>query len=250
MSSSEVVFDKYQAKGAYHWVELYGSVHRQNAYTSARYGAVLEALKEHRIGQGARVLDVGCGDAALSGLIAKQLHTEIAGIDTTPLAIELARTEFKNRGLAGDFAVIDGYTYPFADAAFHAVVCSDVIEHVREPHTLLTEMWRVLAPGGVAVITTPVRYTEAPLDPMHVQEWFPEAFKEMCSKTLGVPVQLKLSHPVAWAELYALPSPILGRLVRLGINVLAIIGYNVFSTMGALRAPSTQTIIAVKPRSV
>lgn len=248
MSTAEVAFDKYATKGAYHWAELFGPVHRRNAYTMARYGAVIDALKRGGITLGACVLDVGCGDAALTGLIAKKLGARVVGIDTVPLSIELAKAEFVRRNLCGEFALIDGYSYPFADASFHAVVCSDVIEHVVEPTALLEEIWRVLAPGGVAVLTTPVRYTEKPLDRMHVQEWFPADFAKLCEAKFGVPVEIRLSHPVAWAELYASPSPLLGRGVRLAVNIAAVMGRNVFAHMGSLRAPSTQTAIAVKPR--
>lgn len=249
MSMSEVAFDKYAVKGAYHWTELFGPIHRRNAYTMARYGAVLAALQGSGLGRGARVLDVGCGDAALTGLIASKLGARVTGIDTVPLSIELARSEFAKRRLTGEFTLIDGYSYPFADAAFDAVVSSDVIEHVMEPSALLKEMWRVLAPGGSAVLTTPVRYTEEPLDRMHVQEWFPGDFTRLCEAAFGVPVKLELSHPVAWSELYASPAPLLGRTVRLGVNIAAALGHNVFARMGSLRAPSTQTVIAVKPRA-
>jgi 2-polyprenyl-3-methyl-5-hydroxy-6-metoxy-1,4-benzoquinol methylase len=247
MTTDEVAFDKYAVKGAYHWTELLGPLHRRNAYTMARYGAVLRALRDCGFEPGARVLDVGCGDAALAGLVAKRLGGKVAGIDTAPLSIELAKVEFTRRGLAGEFAVIDGYVYPFADGSFAAVISSDVIEHVREPARLLQEMWRVLAPGGTAVLTTPVRYTEAPLDRMHVAEWFPSEFVRLCESTFGVPVEIRLSHPLAWSEFYASPAPLLGRTVRILINLAAVLGCNVFASMGSMRVPSTQTVIAIKP---
>jgi SAM-dependent methyltransferase len=238
MNTGEVAFDKYALKGAYHWDELFGPVYRRNAYTMARYGTVLAALRGGKIRRGARVLDVGCGDAALTGLIAKKLGAHVTGIDTVPLSIELAKTEFARRRLAGKFLLIDGYAYPFLD---------DVIEHVMEPLALLNEIWRVLAPGGTAVLTTPVRYTEKPLDRMHVQEWFPGDFAKLCEGGFGAPVELRLSHPVAWSELYSSPAPVLGRSVRLAVNVAAVLGKNVFAHMGSLRAPSTQMAVAIKP---
>ena len=86
-----------------------------------------------------------------------KLGAAVEGVDTTPLSIDLAREQFRIRNLAGSFAMIDGYAYPYPDAAFHAVICSDVIEHVGQPNSMLQEMWRVLAPGGLLVVTTPVR---------------------------------------------------------------------------------------------
>jgi 2-polyprenyl-3-methyl-5-hydroxy-6-metoxy-1,4-benzoquinol methylase len=246
MTVEEIAFDKYAAKGAYHWVELYGPVHRRNAFTIARYACVRAALAQHGLGRGQAVLDIGCGDGALAGLLAATLGVAVSGVDTVPRALELARAEFAKRGLKGTFDRIDGYAYPHADASFDAAVCSDVIEHVGDPRALLREAWRVTKPGGVVVMTTPVRYTEAPLDRLHVQEFFPCEFERLCAETLGVPVTVRLSHPVAWLELYVQPTW-LGRIVRLGVNMAAAAGHNVFETMGRFRAASTQTMIAVKP---
>lgn len=242
---SEISFDKYEIKGPYHWAECFGPIHRINAYTIARYELILGALREVR--KDDRVLDVGCGDAALSGLVAMRTEAEIDGIDTSALSIELAQREFARRKLAGRFAVVDGYNYPYKEGEFRAVICSDVIEHVQEPGDMLQEMWRVLAPGGVLAVTTPIRYTEAPLDRMHVQEWFPQDFRAFCSRTLGVPVELRMSHPVALAEIYASPSRLVGRVGRLLINLLTKAGRNPFSEASSFRAFSTQLVIARKP---
>lgn len=243
---TEIAFDKYRIKGAYHWVECFGPVHRMNAFTLGRYQVVLDALRAARLGPSPAVLDVGCGDAALSGLLAMRLGARIEGVDVTPGSIELARAEFSKRDLTGHFQLIDGYAYPFPDAAFAAVVCSDVIEHVNQPAQMLAEMWRTLAPGGVLVVTTPVRYTELPLDPMHVQEWFPEQFKRFCEGAIGAAVELKLTHPVALAELFASPTPVLGRFSRLSMNLLAKLGYNPFLRSEGFRAPAAQAVIARK----
>ncbi len=243
---TEIGFDKYQIKGAYHWVECFGPVHRMNAFTLGRYQIVIDALRDARLGQSPLVLDVGCGDAALSGLLAMQLDARIEGVDVTPGSIGLARAEFARRNLPGHFQLIDSYAYPFPDAAFSAVVCSDVIEHVQKPMEMLAEMWRVLAPDGVLVVTTPVRYTELPLDPMHVQEWFPEQFKRFCQDALGAPVELRLTHPVALVELYASPSPIAGRFSRLAMNLMAKLGYNPFIRSKGFRSSAAQAVIARK----
>ncbi len=45
---------------------------------------------------------------------------------------------------------------PFADGEFDAVLCNQVIEHVPDDAAALRELGRVLRPGGVAVVTTPV----------------------------------------------------------------------------------------------
>ena len=142
---AEIAFDKYAAKGAYHWVEYFGPVHRINSYTRARYDAVLQALQTH-IGPASRVLDVGCGDAALTGLIAMKLGALVDGIDMTSISIDMARREFERRRLKGTFSLIDSYEYPFEQGTFDGVVCSDVIEHVKawRPESGWNSAWRDL----------------------------------------------------------------------------------------------------------
>ena len=49
----------------------------------------------------------------------------------------------------------DALRLAFADNAFHAVLCSQVLEHVREPQQLIREASRVLRPGGALILTTP-----------------------------------------------------------------------------------------------
>ena len=44
---------------------------------------------------------------------------------------------------------------PFRDGAFDRVYCSEVLEHVLDPESVIREMHRVLAPGGIAVISVP-----------------------------------------------------------------------------------------------
>jgi len=63
---NEIAFDKYAVKGAHHWTECCGPLHRLNTHTLSRYDMVLAALTTMRLGPDARILDVGCGDGALA----------------------------------------------------------------------------------------------------------------------------------------------------------------------------------------
>ena len=55
------------------------------------------------------------------------------------------------------WAVFDAAAVPFADEQFDALFAGEVIEHVANTEATLREWWRVLKPGGVAIITTPNR---------------------------------------------------------------------------------------------
>ena len=194
--ANEIEFEKYARKGAYHWTYYFGGLRRLNAGTKARYDVVVDCLRDAGIGRAARVLDVGCGDGALA------------------------------RDFRGDFRLVSGYRYDFDNDSFDAVVCSDVIEHVAEPLTMLREIRRVLRPGGIAVLTTPIRFTEWPIDPMHVKEWFVDEFVEFCVGAFGAPERVLKTHPVFWYEAYTLDRPIAGRFGRLAINALTKLGFN------------------------
>ena len=75
---SEPSFDKYANRGAYHWAELRPwPLHNHNPVLAARYVFVLREIGECR---GKTVLDLGCGDGALTGLIAK-LGAYVIGLD-------------------------------------------------------------------------------------------------------------------------------------------------------------------------
>ncbi len=91
-----------------------------------------------------------------------------------------------------------------------------------------------------------MRYTEAPLDRMHVQEWFPSEFRNFCARTLGVDVEHAVSHPAAFAELYASPTND-GAPDPITIQYLAKLGNNPFLWLSGFRAFSTQIVVARKP---
>ena len=245
---TEIEFEKYARKGAYHWDEYFGGLRRINAYTKARYDVVVQCLRDAGIGRGAHVLDVGCGDGALAGVLAVRLGCQLSGVDTSPLAIDYAAAKFAERGHVGDFRLIEGYRYDVEDGAFDAVVCSDVIEHVREPESILREICRVLRPAGVLVLTTPIRFTERPLDAMHVQEWFVDEFVDFCGEAFGAPERVLKTHPVFWYEAYARAGSIAGRLGRLTINALTMLGLNPFLRFaGGWRCYTTQVLVLRKP---
>ena len=99
-----------------------------------------------RPGSGApwRVLDLGCGVGdSVDAFRARDPDVDWTGIDVpgSPEARDRTRTDAR-------FETFDGIELPFADDSFELVYCKQVLEHVRHPEPLLTEVQRVLAPGG------------------------------------------------------------------------------------------------------
>jgi ubiquinone/menaquinone biosynthesis C-methylase UbiE len=77
---------------------------------------------------------------------------EAVGVDVADAALQRART--RHAGLDFRLVAIDG-PLPFEDNRFEVVWASEVIEHVADTARWLSEIRRVLAPGGRLLITTP-----------------------------------------------------------------------------------------------
>jgi 2-polyprenyl-3-methyl-5-hydroxy-6-metoxy-1,4-benzoquinol methylase len=209
-------FAKYRQRGAYHWDALSRHPWRHDAFTAARYGAVLEAAAPQR---GERIADIGCGDAALTCLLWRASGGDVVGVEPEATGRQLAASQLARHGAAVRLAASTG---ELADASQDLVVCAEVIEHVADPVALVEEIRRLLRPGGRAVISTPIRLTERPLDPEHVQEFFPEQFRDLVARVLPVERQVRCC-PVFAIELYWWRPWIFLRrgLLRVGINVLS-----------------------------
>lgn len=100
---------------------------------------------------GKTVLDVGCGLATDLSRFAKA-GALTTGIDIAPRAVELAQENFRQRGLPGDFVVMDGEAMEFADNSFDFVYCHTVLHFTQNPEKMVAEIHRVLKPGGKAIM--------------------------------------------------------------------------------------------------
>ena len=100
--------------------------------------------------RGKRVLEVGCGAGVDLARFAKG-GAVVTGVDIAPAAIDLAKTNFAQQGLAGDFRVADGESLPFADSSFDFVYAHGVVQYTAHDRALVDEVRRVLVPGGTAV---------------------------------------------------------------------------------------------------
>jgi SAM-dependent methyltransferase len=100
--------------------------------------------------RGRRVLEVGCGAGVDLARFAKG-GAAVVGVDLAASAIELARANFAQQGLAGEFQVADGEALPFPDGSFDLVYAHGVVQYTANPKRLVEECRRVLLPGGQAV---------------------------------------------------------------------------------------------------
>lgn len=101
---------------------------------------------------GARVLDVGAGSCPYQADLA---HARYESHDFK--AYEGYRDPGRGEGLYGRIDhVSDILSLPVADGSFHAVLCTEVLEHVPEPIGAVGEMARVLRRGGLMIVTAPL----------------------------------------------------------------------------------------------
>jgi 2-polyprenyl-3-methyl-5-hydroxy-6-metoxy-1,4-benzoquinol methylase len=97
-----------------------------------------------------RVLDVGCSTGYLAERL-QQRGATVVGLDLDERSANLAR-RFCAEVHVGDVETME---LPFEPASFDAVVCGDLIEHLRDPQALLERLRPLLRPGGRLVLSTP-----------------------------------------------------------------------------------------------
>ena len=112
------------------------------------------------VGDGGRLLDVGCGTGSLTRTVAAMTRrSEIVGIDPVAAFVEYAREQVKERRVS--FDVGDAQALPYPAASFDAALSCLVFHFIPDPAKAAGEMKRVTRPGGtVAACTWDVRGME------------------------------------------------------------------------------------------
>jgi SAM-dependent methyltransferase len=101
--------------------------------------------------RGLKVLEIGCGLGTDGAQFAKA-GADYTGIDLTEASIELARKRFELAGLKGEFRVSDAENLDFADETFDVVYSHGVLHHTPDTATAVREIYRILKPGGRAMV--------------------------------------------------------------------------------------------------
>lgn len=121
----------------------------QTPWTRLRLAAVRD-LVEPKAGE--RVLDLGSAAGAVAHFLST-FSCAVVGVDSEPRAVAAASSLFPRVR----FELADVTALPFADASFDKAVAADLVEHLEdgELRAMLSEVDRVLVPGGTLSIYTP-----------------------------------------------------------------------------------------------
>lgn len=113
--------------------------------------AVLDALEDALPAEGS-LLDLGCSSGhLLAEAHARRPDIALAGVDLVPAGLERAHARVPSASLL----LTDAQRLPLCDATVDAVAATNLLEHVRDDEAVLSEIARVLRPGGRAALVVP-----------------------------------------------------------------------------------------------
>lgn len=115
------------------------------------YGALNTTVLEKIPKTSRRILDFGCGTGMLGGALKEQMACEIVGVtfsegEASEAAKRLDRVLVDN---------LDTFTAPPDFGLFDVVICSHILEHLREPQRLLRIARSLMTPGGTLIVALP-----------------------------------------------------------------------------------------------
>ncbi len=103
--------------------------------------------------QGLTVLDLGCAGGFMAEALSDR-GAQVTGIDPAAKAIDAARAHAAASGKSIQYDVGVGEDLPYKNGHFDAVVCVDVLEHVKDLTKVMAMVERVLKPGGTFLFDT------------------------------------------------------------------------------------------------
>lgn len=112
-------------------------------------------IEETNPQMGEEIIDLGCGTGYYLYLLSNLLlNLKLTGFDNDKKALEEAKLLLSNNESI-NFVMGDMHKMPFKDNSFDKTVASEVLEHVENDEQVLKEVYRILKPNGILVISVP-----------------------------------------------------------------------------------------------
>lgn len=105
------------------------------------------------VGKNKRVLEIGCASGSQTKPLSQQFGCDVTGIEINPEAAEEARPYCK-RLLVGDIERMD-LNAELGDSRFDVITFGDVLEHLRDPKSILDKVRRFIDADGYVLISVP-----------------------------------------------------------------------------------------------
>lgn len=118
-----------------------------------------------------KILDLGCGAAGFSKLLATNKFSSIFSCDADVYGSDVSKFNFQKCNLNEDL--------PYANEQFDVVVSLEVIEHLENPRKFIREVHRITKPGGLILISTPNNESITSLLSLVLRGYF-SAFADAC----------------------------------------------------------------------
>ncbi len=133
------------------------------------------------LARGKRVLDAACGEGYGAALVASVAES-VLGLDVSGQAIAHARARYAQPNLRFDQADVTALEHLPA-ASFDLILSFETLEHLLAQEVMLQGFRRLLAPGGLLLVSTPDKrnYTDIPEfhNEHHVRELYREEFEDL-----------------------------------------------------------------------
>ncbi len=151
------------------WWDPKGKFRPLHRFNPVRLGFIRSTIETHfdlpakarHPFKGLRILDIGCGGGLISEPMAR-LGATVTGVDASAENIKTAITHANEGGLDVDFrtGTIEGLLEA-GEEPFDVVLNMEVVEHVANPETFLSDCAALIKPGGLTIIATINRTTKA-----------------------------------------------------------------------------------------
>lgn len=156
---------------------------------SAIFWGVVKALKDNHVKQGAKILEIGSGLGYLTYACNKAGYV-CEGLDYSETAVDFARKFFGGTHTQG---TIEDFSKDH-ESIYDVVIATEVIEHIVDPNVFIGDSLKVLKPGGVLILTTPIKdihpkgtVWETEPAPVHLW-WFTEKGIESIAKRFNAKI--------------------------------------------------------------